>query len=371
MLELADIVRTVLPEERASWKLLPSQQRVLEAIEQCRTAALGGQVYQCDHCGKPLYSYHSCGNRHCPKCHGQQSAEWLEQQRARLLACPYYLVTFTLPAELRAVAQAHPRVVYGLLMGCAAAALQKLLADPKWLGGQTSLLAVLHTWTRAMLYHPHVHFLVSAGGLSKDGQQWLKPKNPKFLVPVHALSEIFRAKVREALRRRGLAKTIPGHLWEQHKKWVVHAKAAGQGEKVLEYLARYVFRIALVNSRLERFENGEVTFRYRDNRSQQIKRVSLSRAQFLRRFLQHVLPKGFPKVRHYGLASAASQQRRQQARALLEKEKDCLAGSQPALPVGKPTQTLGCEQSFLKCPHCGLGRLVWLGRLPPERKIPP
>ena len=370
MLELADIVRTVSPQERASWKLLPSQQRVLEAVEQCRTAALGGQVYQCDRCGKPQYSYHSCGNRHCPKCHGQQTAEWLEQQRARLLPCPYYLVTFTLPAELRGLARAHPKVVYGLLMGCAAAALQKLLVDPKWLGAQASLLAVLHTWTRAMLYHPHVHFLVSAGGLSKDGQQWLTPKNPKFLVPVRALSQIFRGKVCDALRQRHLSRSVPTQLWQQHKKWVVHAQPAGQGDKVLEYLGRYVFRIALANSRLERFENGEVTFRYRDNRSQEIKRVCLPTQEFLTRFLQHVLPKGFPKVRHYGLSSAISRQRHQQARALLEKEKQCASGSEPALPIAKPSQTASIEESLRPCPHCRVGRLVCLGKLLPLRKPP-
>lgn len=368
MLELADIVRTVRPEERASWRLLPSQRRVLEAIEQCRTAALGGEVYQCDHCGQHHYSYHSCGNRHCPKCHGKQTAQWLEQQRARLLPCPYYLVTFTLPAELRGLAREHPQAVYGLLLGCAAASLQKLLADPQWLGAQASLLAVLHTWTRAMLYHPHVHFLVSAGGLSPDGQQWRRPPNPNFLVPVHALSKIFRAKVRDALQRK-LSQTIPPELWQRHKKWVVHAQPAGQGEKVLEYLGRYVFRIALANSRLECFENRQVTFRYRDNRSQQIKRVCLPTAQFLARFLQHVLPKGFPKVRHYGLASAACEQRREQARALLKMAPP--STSESALELQRPIPPAPSPQCFGRCPSCGVGRLVWSGPLPVPRKVPP
>jgi len=369
MLELADIVRTVSPEQRTSWRLLPSQQRVLEAIEQCRTAALGGQLYQCADCARQLYSYHSCGNRHCPKCHGKQSAQWLEQQRAGLLPCPHYLVTFTLPAELRGLARAHPKVVYGLLMGCAAASQQKLLADPQWLGAQASLLAVLHTWTRAMLYHPHVHFLVSAGGLSPDGQQWRRPPNPNFLVPVHALSQIFRAKLRDALEHRKLSESIPAEFWQRHKKWVVHAKPAGQAENVLEYLARYVFRIALVNSRLERFENGQVTLRYRDNRTQQIKRVSLPTAQFLTRFLQHVLPKGFAKVRHYGLASAVCKQRREQARALLKKDAPSAWQSAPE-PQG-PLPPAPSEQPLGRCPYCRLGRLVWLGHLPPLRKVPP
>lgn len=367
MLELADIVRAVPPEERARWRLSSSQKRVLKAIEQCRTPALGGQLYRCEHCTREHYSYHSCGNRHCPKCHGQHTAQWLEQQQARLLPCAYYLVTFTLPAELRHAALHHPKVVYGLLLGCAAASLQKLLADPKWLGGQASLLGVLHTWTRAMLYHPHAHFLVSAGGLSPDGQQWLQPKNPNFLVPVHALSQIFRAKMRDRFRRAGLAALIPAGVWTQHKKWVVHAQAAGGGEKVLEYLGRYVFRIAIVNSRLERFENGQVTFRYRQNRTQQIQRLTLPQAQFIARFLQHVLPKGFAKVRHYGLAASASAQRRQQARLLLPVPAQT---TEPPAPAQVQQQSNADPEGASRCPYCRIGRLLYVGKLPRQKKPP-
>lgn len=368
MLELADIVRAVPSQERALWRLLPSQKEALRAIEQCRTAALGGQVYRCDHCAKELYSYHSCGNRHCPKCHGQQTAQWLEQQRGRLLPCAYYLVTFTLPAELRSTALNHQKVVYGLLMGCAAASLQKLLADPKWLGAQASLLAVLHTWTRALLYHPHAHFLVSAGGLSPDGQRWLEPKHRHFLVPVQALSKIFRAKVRDAFKRAGLSAGLPPSLWSRHKKWVVHAQPAGRGEKVLEYLGRYVFRIALTNSRLEQFEHGRVTFRYRDNRTQLIQRLCLSSADFLKRFLLHVLPKAFAKVRHYGLDAAASSKRLEQARALLQAPQPAACSADRSDPAPATAASLA---SLGPCPHCKIGRLLYVGRLPRHRKIPP
>lgn len=368
MLELADIVRAVPLQERERWKLLPSQKAALRAIEQCRTAALGGRMYRCEHCGKEHYSYHSCGNRHCPKCHGQQTGQWLEQQRGQLLPCAYYLVTFTLPAELRTVAHNHQKVVYGLLLERAAASLQKLLADPRWLGAQASLLAVLHTWTRAMCYHPHAHFLVSAGGLSFDGQRWLEPKNPKFLVPVHALSKIFRAKVHAAFQHAGVANQVPPRVWTQHKKWVVHIQPAGRGEKVLEYLGRYVFRIAITNSRLERLEKGQVTFRYRQNGTQQIKRVVLPQADFLARFLQHVLPKGFAKVRHYGLAAAACAKRRQQARALLQGPS--LAASfqlqySDYYPASESTLILG------RCPYCHVGRLLYVCRLSRPRKVPP
>jgi hypothetical protein len=367
MLEVADILRTAGPEVCARLAVLPSQRRALQAIEQCRTAALGGEVYGCEHCGAFHYSYHSCGNRHCPKCHGQQTEQWLEKQRARLLPCPYYLLTFTLPAELRALARSQQKLVYGLLLNAAAASVQKLCADPQWLGAQPSLLGVLHTWTRAMLYHPHVHFLVSAGGLSGDGQQWVPAKNPEFLVPVRALAVIFRAKMRDGLKAAGAGQQIAPALWD--KKWVVHAKHAGSGQKVLDYLGRYVFRIAIAHSRLESLEKGHVTFRYRDNRTQQIKHLRLSVAEFVRRFLQHVLPKGLAKVRHYGLASAACCQRHAAALALLQ-----TTASAPSIPDSQPlasTQLAPQSQDLLRCPRCGTGRLRWLGRLPPSRKIPP
>ncbi len=367
MLELADIVRAVGPEERARLAVLPSQKKALQDIERCRTPALGGQLFRCDHCGAEHYSYHSCGNRHCPKCHGQQTEIWLEQQHSRLLPCPYYLLTFTLPAELRPLAHRQQKVLYGLLLKCATASLQKLCRDPQWLGAQPSVLGVLHTWTRAMAYHPHAHFLVSAGGLSADGQRWLEPKNPKFLVPVHALSVIFRAKMRDALKARGLLAGVPP-FWRT-KKWVVHAKPAGRGEKVLEYLARYVFRIALSNSRLERFENGQVTFRYRENRTQQIKRLTLPAADFLARFLQHVLPKGFSKVRHYGLDSSANQARHQQAQHLLERLQPPAQELAHPIPSQDDASTQDATKPLQLCPYCRIGHLIWVAEVP--KKIPP
>jgi hypothetical protein len=244
---------------------------------------------------------------------------------------------------------------------------QKLCRDPKWLGAQPSLLGVLHTWTRALLYHPHAHFLVSAGGLSFDGQQWLEAKNPKFLLPVHALSKIFRAKLRDRLKAKGLLATVPPSVWKHSKKWVVHAQPAGRGQKVLEYLARYVFRIAISNSRLEAFDNGQVTFRYRDNRTQQIKRVCLPVAQFLARFLEHVLPKGFAKVRHYGLDSSASQQRHKQAMLLLQSlgplETPASSSAQPMISTQPPSSPLQ------RCPYCRIGQLIFIAELP--KKVPP
>lgn len=292
MLEVAEICRRHGAAYCAQQRLRPSQQRALQDIQACRTAYFGGHLKQCDNCGRQLYAYHSCRNRHCPKCHGDQTERWLAQQQARLLPCPYFLVTFTLPAELRPLAFANQKKVYGLLMRCAAAALQKLALDPQYLGGRLGALAVLHTWTRAMRYHPHVHLLVTGGGLSLDGKAWLAG-NPAFLMPEAALALIFRAKLCAALKKAGLLAQVPPQVWK--KDWVVHCQAAGQGRQVLNYLARYIFRVAISNSRLEKIEKGEVTFRYRDNRSQQLHRETVTGVEFIRRFLQHTLPRAVPR----------------------------------------------------------------------------
>jgi hypothetical protein len=341
--------------------------RTLEAIAHCRTAALGGEVFACDHCGRLHYSYHSCGNRHCPKCHGPQTEEWLAKQRERLLPCPYYLLTFTLPAELRVLARARPKIVYDLLLKNAASAVQTLCADPKWLGAQPALLGVLHTWTRALLYHPHVHFLVSAGGLSASGQQWMEPRHRAFFLPMRVLSRLFQGKMRASLRAAGLLPQLPALLWSREKKWVVHAQPAGEGEKVLEYLGRYVFRVAISNSRLESLQDGQVTFRYRDSRTQQLKRVTLPAADFLQRFLQHVLPPGFPKVRHYGLDGSACRVRRDKAMALLVEQKKHAAQTNRRPPERSSEQV----PPLPKCPHCHQGHLLWAGRILRQKKIAP
>jgi hypothetical protein len=369
VLEVADILRAAGPQACDRLAVLPSQKRALQAILQCRTAALGGQVYGCDHCGALHFSYHSCGNRHCPKCHGQRTERWLERQRARLLPCPYYLATFTLPSELRALARSEQKIVYGLLLQAAAASLKTLCADPRWMGGQPTLTGVLHTWTRAMLYHPHAHFLVSAGGLSHDGQSWQPAQHAAFLVPVRALSVLFRAKIRAGLQEAQLLDRVPPKVWRQ--PWVVHLQPAGSGEKVLQYLGRYVFRIAITQSRLDWLQNDRVAFHYRESKTQQLKQVCLTVEQFLQRFLQHVLPQGLAKVRHYGLAASACQKRHAAALALL---------AQTALGAGLLTPGLdspAADPKPLLCPHCHIGRLVCLGRLlclgrlRPRRKIPP
>jgi hypothetical protein len=363
LLEVADIVRLHADQYRARFgsQLTSVQKKALRDIQHCRTPALGGQVYQCDHCGQKRYSYHSCRNRSCPKCHRDQTERWIAQQRQRLLPCPYYLITFTLPATLRALAQSLPKTVYGALMKAAADALQKLAADPRFLGARPGILAVLHTWTRAMLYHPHVHMLVTAGGLSFDGCRWVEPKNPKFLVPVKALSLIFAAKMRAALQRAGLLDSIHPVVWD--KPWVVHCKHAGSGEKVLDYLGRYVFRIALTNNRLEQIQDGQVTFRYRDNRTQQIRHATVSAFEFLRRFLQHVLPRGCTKVRYYGLLSPHSHGKLRQARA-------CISVPAPASSAPSVSPNTAVHLLSLRCPHCHVGTLIIIDTLPQQSRSP-
>lgn len=364
MLEVADILRRHGCLYRAQHTLLPSQQKVFEDLVRCRTAACGGQLYRCDHCGSEHYSYHSCGNRHCPKCHAQQTERWLDKQQRRLLPCAYYLLTFTLPAELRALARSHQKAVYSLLLSSAAASLQKLAWDPRYLGAQLGILAVLHTWTRALLYHPHVHLLVTAGGLSRDGQHWVCPGNPAFLVPGYALSKIFRGKFRAGLRKLKLLEQAPASVWKA--RWVVHAQHAGRGEKVLQYLGRYVFRIAISNSRLERLEEGQVTFRYRDNCTQQLQHPQLPAEEFIRRFLQHVLPKGFVKVRSYGLWGANNAEKLQTARSLLQPPPE----PEPSGALTSSSQRLAPPPLTL-CPHCHIGHLHLVASLLPQRTRAP
>lgn len=367
MLEVADIIRRHGAAVRAHLgdRLLPSQARALRDLAACRTAACGGQLTQCTACGGQVYRYHSCRNRHCPKCGGDQTARWLERHQARRLPCRHYLITVTLPAALRPLAFGHQAVVYGALMRCAAAALQTLAADPQFVGTSLGCIAVLHTWTRALLYHPHVHLIVTAGGLSTDRTRWVPPKHPAFLVPVEALSVLVRAKMCAVLHQAGLLAQVPAAVWTT--PWVVHAQPAGDGARVLDYLARYLFRVAISNSRLEQIDDDQVTFRYRDNRTQTIRRATLSGVEFLRRFLQHVLPRRCTKVRYYGLWSATRRMDLDQAHDLLNATR---ANATPVTSLARPATTLDVPAP-ISCPLCHAGTLTVIAILHPLRKVPP
>ncbi|MBM4195048.1 MAG: IS91 family transposase [Gemmatimonadetes bacterium] len=367
MLDVADIVRRHGAAVRTvlGTRLLPSQARALRDLAACRTAACGGQLTQCTACVRQVYRYHSCRNRHCPKCGGDQAARWLTRHHARLLPCPHYLITVTLPAALRPLAFGHQAVIYGALLRCAAAALQTLAADPRYVGTSLGCLAVLHTWTRDLRYHPHVHLIVTAGGLSADRTRWVAPKHPAFLVPVRALSVLVRAKMCAAVTQAGLLEQVPAAVWTT--PWVVHAQPAGDGARVLDYLARYLFRVAISNSRLEQIDEAQVTFRYRHTRTQTMRRVTLSGVEFLRRFLQHVLPRRCAKVRYYGLWSATRRADREHARTLLDRAR---AATTTATAVSA-TPTASSAVAPV-CPLCHAGTLTVIALLRPlPRKVPP
>ncbi|MBV8126679.1 MAG: transposase [Planctomycetaceae bacterium] len=278
--------------------------KVLRALSACRTGELGMVLYRCASCGRTHAMGRSCGNRHCPTCQQNQTDAWLENQIDRLLPCPYFLITFTLPAKLRDVARSHQRAAYSALFEASSAALRALAADPKFVGtDRIGFFGVLHTWGRTLEYHPHVHYVVPGGGISADGSCWL-PSRADFFVPVKALSILFRAKFRDALRGAGLLNLVDPAVWQ--RDWVVHSQAAGDGRATLRYLAPYVFRVAISNHRIVSCDDGKVTFTYRRVGSNRLRKMTLDALEFLRRFLQHVLPAGFQKVRHFGFLSPHS-----------------------------------------------------------------
>jgi hypothetical protein len=339
--------------------------QALRAIEACRTEALGGHIYICPACATRRYSYHSCRNRHCPRCQHAATQRWLAQQQARLLPVPYFLITFTLPASLRAVARQQPRTLYTLLFRASAAAVQQLAQDPRFLGGQIGMIGVLQTWTRDLRFHPHVHYLVPAIALAPDGTL-CRPRNPAFLVAAKPLAILFRAKLRAALRQTDLYQHIPRATWQQ--PWVVDCRAVGSGTAALKYLAPYIFRVALSNNRIVGVEADRVTFRYRDGATKQLRTCTLGALAFIGRFLQHVLPHGFVKVRYYGLFRMGNRRALEQVRALLgppEQTGTSLASVPPADPPPLPSPS-----AVLCCPACGqpmqlLSTIAGQSRAPP------
>jgi hypothetical protein len=362
-LELADIFRQYGPTYRQKFAdhLLPSHRRAMHAIERCRTPALGGQVYSCPQCHQTQYSYHSCRNRHCPKCQNDKAQEWLEQQQNFLLPVPYFMLTFTIPAALRSIARSNQALVYDLLFRASAAATQSLAQDPRFVGGQLGLIGILHTWGRNLSYHPHVHYLVPAGGLSADRRTWL-PAHHHFLLPIKALSRIYRAKFHHALQRSNIANCIPANVWKH--EWVVHCKPVGNGRTALKYLAPYVFRVAISNRRLIKLENDQVTFRYRSSATGKNMFCTLSADGFIHRFLQHVLPRGFVKIRYFGFFGASQRLLLANLRLLLET--DTLSPSLAELPS---PSSIPPKVTFL-CPICGQA-LLHLYSIPPTGRHPP
>ena len=373
MVEIAEIFRLHGPQYRAKYssKMLPSHRKVMRAIERCRTLALGGHVYACQDCGETQYLYHSCRDRHCPKCQNDKAQLWLEKQQDLLLPARYFLLTFTLPDELRRLARSHQKLFYALLFRTSASATQKLAQDPRFVGGQIGMVGVLHTWGRKLAYHPHVHYIVPAVGWTSEGQA-VRPRHHNFLLPVKALSKIFRAKFRDALRKTDFFDDIPPDVWQ--KDWIVHCQPVGHGLGALKYLAPYIFRVAISNNRILKLADGKVTFRYRATDTGKLRTSTLPAEEFIRRFLQHVLPRGFVKVRYYGFLAPGCRNQL----AALHLQLDCLSPYPPStLDSGDAIASSDAASSHYVplCPSCGRpmqhrstirpGDILPRGRCPP------
>ena len=369
-LELAVLFREYGADYRKKYadKLLPSHRQAMWAIEHCRTQSLGGQVYGCPNCQEVQYSYHSCRNRHCPKCQHEQTQNWLQVQQELLLPVPYFFLTFTLPSELRNLVRANQKALYSLLFQASAEAAQKLARDPRYIGGQIGLVGVLHTWTRNLIFHPHVHYLAPAGGLHFDGKTWL-PARRGFFLPVRALSKLFRAAFRHGLQKLNLFEQAPSRVWTQ--EWVVHCKPVADGQAALKYLAPYIHRVAISNRRLLSFDNrgtmetSQVTFQYRASDSGQLKQCTLSVEQFFQRFLQHVLPHAFVKVRYYGFFGASVRHKLVALQVRLGKP-----GLDPIeqQPASSPSDH-DTPSKFL-CPACGLPMISQRNLSPQQCRSP-
>jgi hypothetical protein len=341
-------------------RMLPSHRRALTDIAACRTESMGGHVDECQECGYQLYLYHSCKNRSCPRCHGTETKLWLQKRELELLPVRYFHLVFTIPSELRDIVRSNQKLLYDILIKAAVETLTTIGLDAKYVGGKLGILTVLHTWTRALEHHPHIHMLVPAGGLDKDGV-WRESRKD-FLVPVQALSRGFRGRFMKMAKQALPHETFPKEVWD--KEWVVFCKPTfNRAKKVLRYLGRYVHRIAITNNRILALKDGQVTFRYQNSDSREWKTMHLPAKEFLRRYLQHVLPQGFHKVRYYGLLSPRNKVTLKRLQLLLaerRKEKAALIADTPDPP--KPER---------RCPCCEEGQMIIVSWLPKQPRSPP
>jgi hypothetical protein len=374
-LEVADVFRHFGPayRDQNDASLSAARRRAMIAIESCRTAALGGHVERCGDCGHQRVSYNSCRDRNCPKCQGLARAQWLEDRRAELLDVPYFHVVFTVPQEIEVIAFQNQTVVYDILFRAASETLRVIAADPKHLGAEIGFLGVLHTWGQNLSHHPHVHFLVPGGGLAPDGESWVHCR-PGFFLPVRVLSRMFRGLCLRYLEKAFAAGELNffaayRHLHEpaafrryltpvHRAEWVVYAKRPFAGPaQVLDYVGRYTHRVAISNNRLLSMDNGKIRFRWKDYRDgNRQKTMTLEGGEFIRRFLIHVLPDGFHRIRYYGFLSNCHRKRKlARCRELL--------GMAPAVPADPPADYRDrfealTGRSLRECPHCGTGIMV-------------
>jgi len=383
-LEVADIFRRygAIYRERHGASMSTAQRRVMSAIELCRTAALGGHLERCDECGHERNCFNSCRDRHCPKCQSLARAQWIEDRQTELLNCPYYHVVFTVPEEIAAIAYQNKEVVYDILFRTTAGTLKIIAADPKHLGAEIGFFAVLHSWGQNLKFHPHLHCVVPGGGLSPDGQRWISCR-PKFFLPVLVLSQLFRRLFLESLQKafdsgklkffERLETLREHHAFGRHlselkaREWVVYAKRPFAGpQQVLDYVGRYTHRVAISNNRLLDIENDQVCFQSKDYRTGgQVKTMTLSADEFIRRFLLHVLPNGFQRIRYYGLlGNRYRQEKLDQCRRLLGMH---IRDQQAVLPAEhdyRDRYEALTGSSLRQCPQCQRGRMVLIAMLP-------
>jgi hypothetical protein len=379
-LEVADVFRHFGPafRDQHGASLSASRRRAMIAIESCRTAALGGHVEQCGDCGHQRVSFNSCRDRSCPKCQGLARAQWLEDRQAELLHAPYFHVVFTVPSEIEIIAFQNQTVVYDILFQAASETLRKIAADPKHLGAEIGFFGVLHTWGQNLQHHPHVHFLVPGGGIAPDGKRWIACR-PGFFLPVRVLSSMFRGLFLHYLTKAFAAGALNffsahRHLHEPaafrrylapvwNTDWVVYAKRPFAGPaQVLDYVGRYTHRVAISNNRLLSMNDGKVRFRWKDYRDgNRQKTMTLDGQEFIRRFLIHVLPVGFHRIRYYGFLGNCHRARKlARCRELL--------GMAPAAPADPPADYRDryealTGRSLRECPHCQVGIMVVTGCL--------
>ena len=334
--------------EKFTKRMLPSHIRAINDISKCRTAEFGCHIDSCKTCGYSHIFFHSCCNRSCPKCHASHTQKWFDKSKLTLLPVQYFHVVFTLPDEMRNFVRSNQTPLFNCLFKAAAYTLSKLMADSDIAGGKPGMLAVLHTWSRTMEYHPHVHFLLPAGVISTNKLEWIPIKRKRYLIPVNILSDIFRAKFMKLARKALPQISFPQSLWK--KKWVVYSKAFKKkgSEKVLEYLARYVHRIAITNNRILSEDNGKITFKYQNSTTGQWKEMALPAFEFMRRFLQHVLPKGFHKVRYYGFLSPNNKK-------ILHSLQMSLISSNR---TNEKSENNAITNNYRRCPKCKTGMMT-------------
>jgi len=362
-LDIAEIVRRFANDYITQFGdvMLPSQKKAMFDIATCQTAVRGGQRFRCDDCTHSYWVYHGCKNRSCPKCHGSQIATWLAEREKELLPCAYFHLVATVPDELRTACLKHQKFMYGLLLNVVATELMALASEERFIGATPAVLAVLHTWNARLGFHPHVHLLISAGGVVDNGTEWHET-TASFLVPVKLLSKRIAHALQQSIKAKHpeLLAEIPAKAWKA--KWCSFCVPYGRGEKaVLNYLGRYVFRTAITNHRIVAVTETEVTFRYKDRKKNTMRNETVSGMEFLRRYLLHVLPKGFHKIRYYGLWHSSKKALQMVARVLLIFRK----------PVGKvvpllTSEVAQCERLAAKhygecCPKCSSERVRLIG----------